>query len=124
MALRHQQSEIKMSFLKSLSLAILATIFLTYVFGTSMLALMDLNIMLDGEAIEPFKAIGFAALVVMLLVVLALAIVLSVFGSLIFVGLVLVGSIVMVTIGIFWPILLVAAVIWLVSGEETTKQYA
>jgi hypothetical protein len=124
MALRHQQSEIKMSFFKSLSLAILATIFLTYVFGSSMLALMDLNIMLDGEAIEPFKAIGFAALVVMLLVVLALAIVLSVFGSLIFVGLVLFGSIAMVTIGIFWPILIVAAVIWLVSGEKTTKQYA
>ena len=124
MALRHQQSEIKMSFLKALSLAILATIFLTYVFGTSMLALMDLDIMLDGEAIEPFKAIGFAALIVVILVVIALAIVLSVFGSLIFVGLLLVGSIVMVTIGIFWPILLVAAVIWLVSGEKTTKQYA
>jgi antibiotic biosynthesis monooxygenase (ABM) superfamily enzyme len=89
-----------------------------------MLALMDLNIMLDGEAIEPFKAIGFAALVVMLLVVLALAIVLSVFGSLIFFGLVLVGSIAMVTLGIFWPILLVAAAIWLVIGGKTTKQYA
>jgi hypothetical protein len=60
----------------------------------------------------------------MLLVVLALAIVLSVFGSLIFVGLVLVGSIAMVTLGIFWPILLVAAAIWLVSGGKTTKQYA
>jgi hypothetical protein len=113
-----------MSFLKSLSLAILATIFLTYVFGTSMLALMDLNIMLDGEAIEPLKAIGVSALVVVLLVVIAPAIVLSVFGSLIFIGLVLFGSIAMVTIGIFWPILIVAAVIWLVSGEKTTKRYA
>jgi hypothetical protein len=38
--------------------------------------------------------------------------------------LVLVGSIAMVTLGIFWPILLVAAAIWLVSGGKTTKQYA
>ncbi len=124
MALQHQQSEIKMSFLKSLSLAILATIFLTYVFGVGMLELMDMHIMIDGEVMEPLKAIGVSALVVVLLVVIALAIVLSVFGSLIFIGLVLFGSIAMVTVGVFWPILIVAAVIWLVSGKKTTKQYA
>ncbi len=113
-----------MSFLKSLTLAILATIFLTYAFGAGMLELMDLNIMLDGEVIEPLKAISVAALVVVILVIVALAIVLSVFGSLIFVAMVLVGSIAMVTIGVFWPILLVAAIIWLFSRNKTTKQYA
>jgi len=113
-----------MSFFKSLTLAILATIFLTYVFGVGMLELMDMHVMIDGEVMEPLKAIGVSALVVVLLVVIALAIVLSVFGSLIFLGLVLFGSIAMVTVGVFWPILLMALVIWLFSREKTTKQYA
>ena len=118
-----------MSFFKSLTLAILATIFLTYVFGVGMLELMNLHVMMDGEVIEPLKAIGVSALVVVLLVVIALAIVLSVFGSLIFIALVLFGSIAMVAVGVFWPILLMAVVIWLFtrnnsSRNKNTKQYA
>ena len=113
-----------MSFFKSLILAILATIFLTYVFGVGMLELMNVHVMMDGEVIEPLKAIGVSALVVVLLVVIALAIVLSVFGGLIFIVLVLFGSIAMVTIGVFWPILLMAVVIWLLCRDKNTKQYA
>lgn len=113
-----------MSFFKSLTLAILATIFLTYVFGVGMLELMDMHVMIDGEIMEPLKAIGVSALVVVVLVIIALAIVLSVFGSLIFIGLVLFGSIAMITVGVFWPILLMAVVIWLFSREKTTKRYA
>jgi hypothetical protein len=113
-----------MSFFKSLVLAILATIFLTYVLGASMLELMNLDVMIDGEVIEPLKAIGVSALVVVLLVVIALAIVLSVFGSLIFIGLILFGSIAMVTLGVFWPILLMAVVIWLFSRNKEPRQYA
>ncbi len=113
-----------MSFFKSLILAIFATIFLTYVFGVGMLELMNLHVMMDGEVIEPIKAIGVSALVVVLLVVIALAIILSVFGSLIFIGLILFGSIAMVTLGVFWPILLMAVVIWLFSRNKQPKQYA
>ncbi|HCM47792.1 MAG TPA: hypothetical protein DIS98_09925 [Colwellia sp.] len=113
-----------MSFFKSLILAILATIFLTYVFGVGMLEVINLNVMIDGEVIEPLKAIGVSALVVMLLVIIALAIVLSVFGSLIFISLILLGSIAMVAIGVFWPIVLIALVIWLFSRNKNTKQYA
>jgi len=113
-----------MSFLKSLTLAILATLFLTYVFGVGMLELMDMHVMIDGEVMEPLKAIGVSALVVVLLVLIALAIVLSVFGSLIFIGLILFGSIAMVTIGVFWPILLMAVVIWLFSRNKQSRQYA
>ncbi|WP_019030210.1 hypothetical protein [Colwellia piezophila] len=113
-----------MSFFKSLILAILATIFLTYVFGVGMLEVMNVHVMMDGEVIEPLKAIGVSALVVVLLVVIALAIVLSVFGSLIFIGLVLFGSIAMVTIGVFWPILLMAVVIWLLSRNKQPRRYA
>lgn len=113
-----------MSFFKSLILAIFATIFLTYVFGVGMLELTNVHVMMDGEVIEPLKAIGVSALIVVLLVVIALAIVLSVFGSLIFIGLIIFGSIAMLTVGIFWPILFMAVVIWLFSRNKNTKQYA
>mgnify|MGYP006090934533 CR=1 FL=1 len=113
-----------MSFFKSLILAILATIFLTYVFGVGMLEIINLNVMIDGEVIEPLKAIGVSALVVMLLVIIALAMVLSVFGSLLFISLILLGSIAMVAIGVFWPIVLIALVIWLFSRNKNTKRYA
>lgn len=117
-----------MSFFKSLILAIFATIFLTYVFGVGMLELMDMHVMLDGEAVEPLKAIGVSALVVVVLVVAALGIVLSVFGGLIFISLIIFGSIAMVTVGVFWPILLMAVVIWLFtrnnsSRNKSTRQY-
>jgi pilus assembly protein TadC len=113
-----------MSFFKSLTLAILATVFLTYVFGVGMLELMNLDVVIDGETIEPLKAIGVSALIVVLLVVIALTIVLSVFGSLIFIGLVLFGSIAMVAVGVFWPIFLIAVIIWLFSRNKNDKQYA
>ncbi|MCP4988561.1 MAG: hypothetical protein GY928_21660 [Colwellia sp.] len=112
-----------MSFLKSLTLAILATVFLTYVFGVGMLEMVDMHVVVDGEIMEPLKAIGVSALIVVLLVVIALAIVLSVFGSLIFIGLILFGSIAMVTVGVFWPILLMAVVIWLFSRNKPSRQY-
>lgn len=112
-----------MTFFKSLLLAILATLFLTYVLGISFLELFDINVYMDGELIEPLKAIGVSAVATVILVLIALAIVLSVFGSLIFVGLLLAGSLAMVAIGVFWPVLLIAVIIWLFTRNKSAKQY-
>ncbi len=112
-----------MTFFKSLMLAIFATLFLTYVLGVSFLELLDVNVYMGEELIEPIKAIGVSALVVVLLVVVALAIVLSVFGSLIFIAMIVVGSLAMVTVGVFWPVLLMAIVIWLITRDKQQKQY-
>ncbi len=111
-----------MSFFKSLLLAIFATLFLTYVLGVSFLELLDINVYMDGELIEPLKVIGVSAVATVLLVLIALAIVLSVFGSLIFLGLLIAGSLAMVAIGIFWPVLLIAVVIWLVTRNRNHHQ--
>ena len=113
-----------MSFFKSLILAILASIFLTYVLGASFLSLFDVNVMVDGEFIEPLKAISASALVTVVLVLVALAIVLSVFGSIIFVTMMVLGCIAMVAVGIFWPILLAALVIWLICRDKQHQHYA
>jgi len=112
-----------MTFFKSLLLAIFATLFLTYVLGVSFLELFDINVYMDGELIEPLKAIGASAVATVILVLIALAIVLSVFGSLIFVGLLVAGSLVMVAIGVFWPVFLAAVIIWLVTKNKSEKHY-
>jgi hypothetical protein len=113
-----------MSFGKSLMLAILATVFLTYVFGASFLQLADVNLTMNGEFIEPIKAITVSALVVVILVVVALAIVLSVFGSIIFATMIILGCVAMVAIGVFWPIFLAALIIWLICRDKPNKHYA
>ncbi|MBL4942645.1 MAG: hypothetical protein JKY81_13415 [Colwellia sp.] len=110
-----------MTFFKSLLLAIFATLFLTYVLGISFLELFDINVTMNGELIEPLKAIGVSAVATVILVLIALAIVLSVFGSLIFIGLLIAGALVMVAIGVFWPVFLIAGIIWLVSSNKSVK---
>jgi len=41
---------------------------------------------------------------------------------LIFIGLLVAGSLVMVAIGVFWPIFLIAGVIWLVTRNKKNNQ--
>jgi len=107
-----------MSFFKSLVLAIFATLFLTYVLGISLIEMLNIDVYMDNELMEPLKAIGVSALVTVFLVLAALAIVLSVFGSVIFITLLVFGGIAMVMVGVFWPVLLIAAVIWLLAGNN------
>jgi hypothetical protein len=112
-----------MSFFKSLILAIFATLFLTYVLGTSFIEMLDIDVYMGDELIEPLKAISISALVVVLLVLLALAIVLSVFGSLIFIAMLVFGGFALLMIGVFWPIFLIAGIIWLITRDKKKVQY-
>ena len=112
-----------MSFLKSLFLAIVATLFLTYVLGVSFIELLDVDVYMGDQLIEPLKAISISAIVVVLLVLIALAIVLSVFGSIIFIGMLLLGGGAMLMIGMFWPVLIIAAIIWLVARGGRKPSY-
>lgn len=112
-----------MSFFKSLILAIMATLFLTYVFGTTIIEMLDVNIYMGNEVMEPLKAIGVAALVAVFLVLAALAVVLSVFGSVIFIGLLIVGGIAMVMLGVFWPLILIGVCIWALTRDSKNKAH-
>ncbi len=112
-----------MTFIKSLFLAILATLFLTYALGVSVIEMLDVDVYMGDTLIEPLKAISFSALVVVALVVAALAIVLSVFGSIIFIGMLVCGSIAMVMVGVFWPILAIAFIIWLMTRDKSSKAH-
>ena len=46
----------------------------------------------------------------------------SVFGSLIFIGMMAFGALAMVMIGVFWPVIFIAFVIWLMVRDN--KQIA
>lgn len=111
-----------MSFLKSLCLAILATVFLTFVLGISLLDIFDIDVYMDEQLVEPLKTISVSALVAVALVVAAMAIVLTVFGTIIFAGILIVGSLALVTVGVFWPIFLAAFVIWLIARDKPNRQ--
>jgi hypothetical protein len=93
-----------MSFFKSLLLAIIATVFLTYILGTSL--------------IEPIKAISMSALVTILFIVAALAIILSVFGSIVFIVLLGIGAAIMFMVGVFWPVFLIAMIIFFMLRDN------
>ena len=111
-----------MSFIKSLMLAIFATLFLTYVLGISLIEMFNVDLYVGEELIEPLKAISVSALVMVFLVLVALAIVMSVFGSLIFIAIMLLGGLTMVIIGVFWPVIFIAFVLWLMVRDK--KQVA
>ena len=116
--------ESHMSFFKSLILAIVATLFITYALGVGLLEVFDMGITIGDEVVEPLQAIGVSALVAVLLVLAALAIVFTVFGSLIFVGMMVFGGIALCAIGVFWPILLVAVIIWLICRDKPQATYS
>jgi hypothetical protein len=107
-----------MSFFKSLMLAILATLFLTYVLGISFMEMFNVDLYVGEKLIDPIKAISVSALIMVILVIVALAIVLSVFGSIIFVCMIVFGTLAMVMIGIFWPIIFMAFIIWLMVRDN------
>ena len=107
-----------MSFFKSLCLAIFATIFLTYVLGVSFIELLDVDIYMGEQVIVPLKAISVSALVVVLLVLVAFAIAMSVFGSIIFIAMLVLGGGAMLLVGVFWPVFLIAGVIWLLARDK------
>lgn len=111
-----------MSFFKSLMLAVFATLFITYVLGISFIEMFNVDLYVGEELIEPLKAISVSALIMVILVVVALAIVLSVFGTLIFIFTMVFGALAMVMIGVFWPLIFIAFVIWLMVRDK--KQIA
>ncbi|WP_286234652.1 hypothetical protein [Thalassotalea sediminis] len=111
-----------MSLFKSLILAIIATLVLTYMLGASVIELLDIDVYMGEELIEPLKAISISALVVVLLVIAGIAIVVSVFGTVIFITMLVFGAIAMALIGAFWPLLLVIGIIWLCS-RNTQKAH-
>ncbi|TLU64343.1 hypothetical protein FE810_12140 [Thalassotalea litorea] len=110
-----------MSFTKSLFLAIIATLLLTYLFGNTMFAWLGMDIVIDDQAVEPIEAIAIAALIGVIFFIVGLTLFISVFGTLILVLLAALTGLAVVGLSVFWPILLFGFVIWLLCREPTTE---
>jgi uncharacterized membrane protein len=80
--------------------------------------MFNIDVYMDERVVEPFKAISFAAFVVIVAVIVAAVIVLSVFGTLLFLVLLVVGAVAVVTLGTLWPIFIVAVFIWMLSRNN------
>ena len=111
-----------MTFIKSLFLAIFATLILTYVFGVSLLGVFDMNFSINQHHVESIQAISLAALLVVSFIIVASVIALSVFGSIIFVGLLLFGTLLCLAVGIAWPVLFLGIVLWLCCRNKPEVQ--
>jgi hypothetical protein len=117
-----------MSFFKSLLLAIITTVLLTYFLGASFLEFFGIDGVTDANikdgVLAPIQAISVSALISVLLIIAGLAVVLSVFGSIFLVMMLVFGVVVMAMIGAFWPILLVGFVIWLMVRDTSKAAYS
>lgn len=111
-----------MSFFKALIFAIFASILLTYIFGTTLMEWFNISVYMNDHHVEPLKALSMSALVMVVLIVATLAIVLTVFGTLIFAGLLALGGIMLVGVGVFWPVIFIAVIIWLCFREKRPVQ--
>lgn len=117
-----------MSFFKSLLLAIIATVLLTYFLGASFLEFFGIDGVTDADIkdgiLGPIQAISISALVALVLMIVGIAVILSVFGSIFLVMMLIFGAVLMVMIGAFWPILLVGFVIWLMVRDNSKEAYS
>ena len=115
-----------MSFFKSLLLAIVATFLLTYFLGASVLELLGLDVTNDvnvkKQLAESLKAISISALLAILASIIVVTVVLGVFGAVIFAVLLVAGVVFMFLLGAFWPICLVAFVIWLMVRDSNNTE--
>ncbi|WP_068544252.1 hypothetical protein [Thalassotalea crassostreae] len=112
-----------MTFFKSLLLAIMATILMTYILGISVIDWFNIDIYIDQDKIEPIQAISMSALAAVVMVLVALAIILSIFGALIFTVMALVATFVVFGLSVFWPVLIVALLIYACTRDKPQSQY-
>lgn len=114
-----------MPFFKSLILAIIATLFLTYIFGSGLIEMFNVDIHMGEEVIHPIihqmEAISFSALIVILVVIIVTTIIMSVFGAIIFIAMLVFGTIAVMALGLSWPVLLVAVFIWLLCRDKRSN---
>jgi hypothetical protein len=107
-----------MTLIKSLMLAVIITLLLTYTMGASLLDWLAIEVTMNHQLLEPMQAISTAAVIVVILVVLLLVIAFSVFGLLMFSAFIAAGAMLMLSFSFLWPIIIIAAIVWLVTDKR------
>lgn len=107
-----------MSLLKSFLLALLIVVCLTCMFGKGVFDLSNVQVMINHHHLEPLSTVILSVLAAMVIIIAGLAFIMSFIGGLLFITLLVCGSIFLCLLGVFWPIVMVAFVIWLCSSKK------
>ncbi|MDN3653774.1 hypothetical protein QWY77_13595 [Thalassotalea ponticola] len=109
-----------MNFFKALALAIVATVVITWALGTSLIELFNISLYVDQQVVSSWAAVSVAALVAVVVALVTAAILVSVFSLVIFLLLALFVGLAVMGLGVFWPVLLLAFIVYLLSSNRSS----
>jgi uncharacterized membrane protein len=80
--------------------------------------LSNIQVIINNQQLEPLSTVILSVLAAMVLIIAGLAFIMSFIGGLLFITLLVCCSIFLGLLGLFWPLVLVAVVIWLCSPKK------
>jgi hypothetical protein len=108
---------------KTLLLAVLIAIVLTYSVGMVATQWLDLRVQIDQHWIEPIMTILIVTVVVALLVIVGFVVAISVVGAIIFAVCAALVGIFVAGVSAFWPVLLFALIVYyLVKDKHSSSR--
>lgn len=105
--------------MRNFALAILIAVLITYSFGLVASEWFEFNVHFDDHTLDSMESVAGLTVIGAIMAVIGVIVAVSVFGAL-FIGLIA-GAIALLVVGlsVFWPMLLVIAVIiWLVKDKR------
>jgi len=114
-----------MNLLKNLALAVLIAILITYSLGYAASDLLNIQVQLDNNFVEPVTSLIVMIVVGVVLVLVGFAVALSVFAAIGFALFAILAALVFAGLGSIWPILLaVVIIIWALKDKKHEDRYS
>tara|TARA_R110000772_G_scaffold206614_1_gene317191 strand:- start:11806 stop:12222 length:417 start_codon:yes stop_codon:yes gene_type:complete len=114
-----------MNLLKNLALAVLIAILITYSLGYAASDLLNIQVQLDNNFVEPVTSLIVMIVVGVVLVLVGFAVALSVFAAIGFALFAILAALIFAGLGSIWPILLaVVIIIWALKDKKHEDRYS
>ena len=110
-----------MSFIKSLLIAVLATVLITYFLGTTLLELLGIQLEQFETWRVSMEAINMSALGGIAIALVIALVLFTVFGVFILVFTLILSCIAFAIVGAFWPMIIVAMLIYFICRNKTPR---
>lgn len=105
--------------MKNFVIAILLAVLITYSFGHVAAEWFDISIVIDEEVMTPIAAMTGLTIVGIIMVIVGVVVALSVFGIIFFTVLAVFAGLLFAGLSVFWPMLLIVAVVlWLIKDKR------
>lgn len=109
---------------KNLAIAVLLAIILTYSMGNIANEWFDIHLVIDDHLFNPIDSLILATLVCIILTVVGFCLALGVFGVILFVVAMVFAGVLIAGIGVFWPVILLGAVVYLLLRSNGSANYS